>query len=1122
VVSRFWNRLGLKGRLALVMAITDFLLITGILAGVLVVLSQQYTVTLSRQQETLLEGLGQGIDDQLRASLDAMSGVALVAPSETVTDRTVAQRFLDNRTGIQSIFDNGLALFTRTGQLMAETPHNPDRTIWQFGGSPFFKQAVNADKPIISLPFRSTKPPHHAVVQFLSPIKSASGTTIGFLSGGISLQRPNFLGSLAQRRIGTSGYLYLYSRDRTMLVHPDSTRILGRTVLPGANRLFDQAINGWSGSGITVNSLGIKQIASFRPLTQAPWVLAASFPEREAFAPLYNAGLLLVLLTIGLGSIGGTVNWWLTRRLTAPLADFSEHLQSLPQLSGAARYLQPQGGPELESLAHSHNRMVAELDQQQATIQMHMDELIRISTEQHRTAQLLRLITDNVPDLIWAKDLQGNYLFTNRANARQLLLTDDTVEPVGKNHIVYARRARAEKPDRQDWYTFGELCCDSDAVVLKQLAAQRFEEYGNVRGEFLYLDVFKAPFFDQEGILLGTVGCGRVVTREKQLERETRRLARLYRILSAINQKIVHKPTPLELFQFVCTTLVSDDNFVMAWVGVADGAGGYSPAAAAGIPLELLQELHGHEQSQPAVLDGAETLILSMITAENAWQLLEPCGYALYQIKPFGSLGAFAIKQAQDFSALLMVYAAENNFFDRDERNLMDELVGDLAYALEMDASEQKLAYLSWYDPLTDLPNRQMACSHLTQALARAKRGKSFVALLCLDLDHFKDINDSFGHLTGDALLCLVAQRLQQRMRASDTVARLGGDEFVVLLEGVRDLSMVVLVVEDLLTHLQAPFYLENGLELRIGVSIGVALFPDHAQTAMDLLQAADSALFRAKQRGRAGFALFSEELTAQATERIQLGSRLRRAVELGELRVVYQPQVELATGRIVGAEALMRWQSPDLGLITPARFIPLAEDIGCIVPMGEWILRQTCQQGRAWLDAGLPALTLAVNLSAHQFHQADICQVVADILHETGFPAEQLELEVTESTLMQPGNQTIELLHGLRKLGVRLALDDFGTGYSSLAYLKHFPLHMLKIDKSFVDDIPHSTKDMRLVSTIIFMAKSMEFKVLAEGVERQEQLDALKALDCDLYQGYFTSMPVSADEFVNLVKQGL
>lgn len=905
-----------------------------------------------------------------------------------------------------------------------------------------------------------------------------------------------------------------------MLVHPDPARILERTSLPGVNHLLDRAINGWSGSGTTVNSRGIKQIASFRQLTQVPWILAATFPEQEAAAPLYNAGILLIVLVVALGSAGAAVSWWLTHRLTAPLADFATHLQRLPQLSGSARYLYPQGGPELESLATSFNRMVAELDQQQVTIQQQLDELLSVSTEQRRTAQLLRLIADNVPDLIWVKDLQGNYLFSNLANARLLLLTDDTTEPIGKNHIVYARRARAEEPERQDWYTFGELCCDSDAIVLEQLASQRFEEYGNVRGEFLYLDVYKAPFFDQNGALLGTVGCGRVITREKQLERETQRLARLYRILSAINQKIVHKPTPFELFQFVCSTLVSDDSFVMAWIGVADGAGGYSPTASAGITLDLLLELHGSEQSLEAMPDDGGPLILSMITQENVQQVLQPCCHTLHQIKPFGSMGMYFIRSTQDVSALLMVYAAENNFFDHDERNLMDELVGDLTYALEMDASEQKLAYLSWYDPLTDLPNRQMACSHLTQALARAKRGKTSLALLCLDLDHFKDINDSFGHPTGDALLCLVAQRLQQRMRATDTVARLGGDEFIILLEGGQELSTVVLVVEDLLTQLQEPFHLENELELRIGVSIGVALFPDHAQTAMDLLQAADSALFRAKQKGRAGFALFSEELTAQATERIQLGNRLRRAVELGELRVVYQPQVELTTGKIIGAEALMRWQSQDLGLLMPARFIPLAEEIGCIVPMGEWILRQTCQQGRSWLDAGLGPISLSVNLSAHQFQQVDICQVVAAILHETGFPAELLELEVTESVLMQPGSQTIELLHGLRALGVRLALDDFGTGYSSLAYLKHFPLHMLKIDKSFVDDIPQSNKDMRLVSTIIYMARSMEFKVLAEGVERQEQLDALKGLGCDLCQGYFSSKPVPADEFAELFKR--
>lgn len=1234
-VKQFWHRLSLKSRLALVMITSGVLLVSGILVSVITVLSHQYTNTLALQQQTLLEGLAKGIDDQLAASLHALAAVAKVTPPEVLTDRRAAQRFLDNRTGIQSIFDNGLILFDRTGQLIAETPHNPERTIWDSSDYPFFKQAVSADKPIISQPFKSTKIKHLAVVQFLAPIKDAKGTTIGFLCGGLSLQQQNFLGTLASQKIGKSGYLYLYSRDRTMLVHPDPTRILTQGVPPGINKLFDKTITGWSGSGPTVNSRGIKQIASFRPLTQAPWILAAIFPAQEAYAPLRTTSILIILLAVGVGTAGISISWLTTRRLTGPLANIATHLQRLPQLTGEDRFLKPQGGPELETLAINFNMMMTSLDS--------------VSEDHHRTAQMLKLITNNVPDLIWAKDLQHRYIFTNKANNDTLLFSKTPDEPIGKTHDYFSDPEIAAHPDDPNWYRFSDMCASSDAMTVASEESMRFQEYGFVRGKQVCLDVYKAPFYDLDGKLVGTVGSARVITREKQLELEAQKLSRMYRILSVINQKIVHKPSPLELFQCVCDTLVDNENFIMAWVGLPDGSGGYFPAVATGISLDQVVASHGSDHLMKMAKVSGKKDIITAITSDNVHDLLCHSCHKLHQIKPFCAQATYLIQPAQALPAMLVVYATDGISFDADEQALLEKLIDDLAYALDMSDQEtqqehgrrqlqlaatvfenssegvivtdpnerilmvnkafttitgytfeevqgqtprllksnrhgrdfyqnmwsslnttgawrgevwsrrkcgeiypellsistvlgadgeinnyvavfndismmkdfeERLDYLSWHDPLTDLPNRHMASSLLEQSIARAQSSGHILAVLCLDLDHFKDVNDSFGHLTGDALLRLVGQRLRQRVRGADTVARLGGDEFAVLLENLDDPTAIAIIAEDIMSSIQEPFRLENGVELRTSFSIGIALYPEHGLTAVELLQKADSALFRAKQSGRSGFAFFTEELTAQALERIHLGNRLRCAVEQAELRVVYQPQVDLASDKIIGAEALLRWHSPEFGLIPPARFIPLAEEIGCISSLGEWILRQTCIQGRAWLDAGLPPITLAVNLSPHQFHQNDIKQVVANILDESGFPAQLLELEVTESALIQQGNQNIMQLQGLRDLGVRLALDDFGTGYSSLSYLKHFPLNVLKIDKSFVDDIPHEEKGMRLVNTIILMAKGMGFKVLAEGVERQEQLDTLKRLQCDLYQGYIKSKPLEAEEFKKLLTQ--
>ena len=432
--------------------------------------------------------------------------------------------------------------------------------------------------------------------------------------------------------------------------------------------------------------------------------------------------------------------------------------------------------------------------------------------------------------------------------------------------------------------------------------------------------------------------------------------------------------------------------------------------------------------------------------------------------------------------------------------------------------SEAKLEHQAHHDLLTDLPNRLMLNLRAGHALDRARREGRKLALLMLDLDRFKDINDSFGHLMGDALLREVAARLAQRMRRADTVCRLGGDEFTVLLEDIVDDSEAAVVAEDLIRDLSEPYQLPNGAEVTLGASVGIALYPDHGDSEEVLLQGADAALYQAKAEGRGRYRYFSDAMTAAVRDRVALETRLRQAIKREEFLVYYQPQSDVATGRVIGAEALVRWNHPDEGLVSPARFIPVAEHSGLIHAIGLWVLREACRQGRAWLDAGLPAINLAVNVSPRQFMRDDLAERVADILTETGFPAERLELELTESALMEQEAAVFEMLAGLRRLGVRLAIDDFGTGYSSLAYLKRFPLDSLKIDKSFVDDIPKLQDDMEITATIIAMAHTLRLSVLAEGVETEAQLAFLAERGCDYYQGYLKSPPLSAEQFARFL----
>ncbi len=437
---------------------------------------------------------------------------------------------------------------------------------------------------------------------------------------------------------------------------------------------------------------------------------------------------------------------------------------------------------------------------------------------------------------------------------------------------------------------------------------------------------------------------------------------------------------------------------------------------------------------------------------------------------------------------------------------------------IERYRDDTKIQQLAFYDPLTGLPNRRLMSERLRYGIEHSIREHKRMAVLMMDLDKFKAVNDNFGHSAGDELLIQVASRIQNRLRDVDTVARLGGDEFVILLKDISHIDDAARVAEFIVHDLSQTFRLVQSDNIQIGASIGISLFPDHGNNPEVLIDHADTALYHAKEGGRGRFAYFSEALTVAVRERIELETRLRRAITNQELRLYYQPQVEIFTGKIIGAEALIRWLDPENGLITPNVFIPLAEETGLIEKIGEWVVYEACRQGKIWMDLKAPSFSIAVNVSPVQFRRSNLNELVMNALHDTGFPASRLELELTESGLMENQEKVVSVLNSLREQGIRLAIDDFGTGYSSLAYLKRFPLDVLKIDKSFIDDIPQLKDDMEITATIIAMGKILGFKVLAEGVETPEQLTFLEEKGCDIYQGYIKSKPLPADDFLKLL----
>jgi len=432
--------------------------------------------------------------------------------------------------------------------------------------------------------------------------------------------------------------------------------------------------------------------------------------------------------------------------------------------------------------------------------------------------------------------------------------------------------------------------------------------------------------------------------------------------------------------------------------------------------------------------------------------------------------------------------------------------------------AEERVQYMAHYDALTGLPNRVLLEDHASYAIQLAQRNNDSLAVLFLDLDHFKDINDTLGHSVGDALLVELANRLRQTLRAEDTVSRLGGDEFILLLPGAQ-MRGVAQVAQKLLDVIAEPCRIAP-YDLSVNASIGIALYPDDGLDLETLSKCADTAMYRAKQEGRHDFRFFTPEMQARSARNLQLVNALRSALERSQFEVHYQPQVSLQDGRIIGAEALLRWRHPEMGTISPAEFIPVAEDSGLILPIGEWVLRQAVQQTQTWLRDGLGPLVVAVNLSVVQFRLRDLPTLVTQILEQHGLPPEYLELELTEGVAMQDAQGAISVMSNLHDRGVRMSIDDFGTGYSSLSHLKKFKVYKLKIDQSFVRDISTDPEDKAIVSAIIQMARSLGLKTIAEGVETTGQQDFLREQGCDEAQGYFYSRPLPADQFTELLAQ--
>ena len=690
-------------------------------------------------------------------------------------------------------------------------------------------------------------------------------------------------------------------------------------------------------------------------------------------------------------------------------------------------------------------------------------EQINAEAEAQRSNQMLETVIDNIPQRIFWKDRESRYLGCNMAFARDAGLAWPE-QVIGKTDF--------DMP----WHEFApDMLAHDEEVMASSVPKMNFEVDLVLDGVHRTTVTSKLPFTDGDGSVIGVLGSYTDVTERKRSDLALRLQSRA--LDASVNAILITGP--------------AETGNLIEYVNPAfKRITGYDPAEVLGQDCRLLQRDDRDQEGVAAIRQGL---------AAN-----------------------------REVSAVLRNYRKDgalfwNQLFIAPVPNADGQTthhIGIINDVTELIRYQEQLEYQANYDSLTRLPNRNLLRDRLQHALIAAQRRDRGVAVVFIDLDGFKNVNDSLGHSVGDRLLGVVAERLARCARASDTVARHGGDEFVIVMTDTIDEQFLIAWMERVRALISEPIWLD-GTELYVGCSLGASLFPQDGHDAETLMKKADLAMYRAKDMGRNTFQFFQPEMNANASARMNLERRLRRALRDGEFLLHYQPQVDIASGRIVGMEALVRWLDPEVGLVSPASFIPVAEESGLIGPLSEWVLYEACRQNMTWQDEGLPPARVSVNLSARQFEQRDIAVLVKQVLAQTGLEPKYLELELTESTIMRNAEDAVTMLTELHALGIGLAIDDFGTGYSSLSYLKRFPVDRLKIDRSFVSDIGASSDDEAITSAIIALAHSLKLQVIAEGVETSAQLDFLRERACDEMQGFYFAKPMPQEAVPALLRQG-
>jgi diguanylate cyclase (GGDEF)-like protein/PAS domain S-box-containing protein len=1046
-----WASLRTRITLGTLLAVLLTLWLTTLVASRM--LRSEMESAISAQQFSAVSLAAKEVDSSLTERIGAIEEVAgHLSRSGARFDQH--QRFLENLLVLPRLFNWGVVILDANGVARASVPATLNRTGTDYGGSSFFRVAMERRQAMVTDPMigQATGRP---VVSVIVPILDSSGRAIGLVMGVTNLAKPNFLDTVGAAKYGETGDFFVTAPvSRMYVASSDKRRVMQKGPPVGVNPVYDRYIDGYEGSGLAVSSRGVLELSSSKRIPSTGWLMQSVLPAEEAFAPVANVQRRLLVAALILTMFAGGFTWWWLRRQFRPVREASSLLTQMGDGSLPRQPLPVRRHDEIGQLANAFNGL-----------------LVRIMAEEERAAEhaaneRLRKIVSHVPGVVFQyrlfPDGHGCFPFASEAFVD---IYGVAPEAVRESADVIREMALAEDKDR----FFASLRASAESLELWRIDYRIRHPDGTVK----WLLVEAMP--EVENGVVTWYGFIADITDAKATEEKLRIAATTF---------LTHEGI-----------MVTDARGVILRVNPAfTDITGYTAAEVVGRTPAVLNS-NRHDASFYRAM-WAELL------SKGVWQ-----GEIIDRRR-----------SGEVYPEWLTITAV------KDETGATTHYVGVFQDITARKAAEEEIRNLAFYDSLTHLPNRRLLLDRLQQAVAASSRNGRYGALLFLDLDNFKTLNDSLGHDTGDRLLVEVAGRLLACVREGDTVARLGGDEFVLMVQDLSDgggeaATQAEVMANKVLGTLGQPYQL-GSQAYRGSSSIGVALFSGREVGIDELLKRADLAMYQAKAAGRNTLRFFDPAMQASINLRSTMEGELHRALADHEFVLHYQPQVD-RDNRCVGVEALIRWRNPARGLVAPAEFIPLAEECGLIQPIGRWVVEQACERLAAWAaDSPTAALTMAVNVSAKQFRQEDFIERLRTTIGRFAIDPSRLKLELTESLLLIDIDDAIAKMLALRGLGVSFSLDDFGTGYSSLAYLKRLPIDQIKIDRSFVDDVLTDPNDAAICKAVIALGKSLALDVIAEGVETEGQWNRLREEGCTAFQGYLFARPMNEPDFLDWLRQ--